>query len=167
MGQNCREIVSEIAIMKDESRAAFNMFTKATCLNSNELLATCSTEELILSPMAERHRLWSMILVILWSDQKEGLLNDINRNTNFHFCLLLAIESPKKRIEMEVPKPWYALNDYWMVGRVLLIPQFRINTNAYYKRYKISSVLTGWFKWWVGAPVCDKNVGDSSFRFRK
>lgn len=89
---------------------------------------------------------------------KAGLVFDLNRNNNFYFSYAVAHREPNRNdYEGGSPKP-EKLNDFELGWRYVA-PDFQLNANAYYMRYKDQLVLTGELND-VGAPL-RANVGDS------
>ncbi len=89
---------------------------------------------------------------------KTGITFDLNQNNNFYFSYARANREPNRNdYENGSPKP-EKLNDFELGWRYVS-PDFQLNTNVYYMRYKDQLVLTGELND-VGAPL-RANVGDS------
>ncbi|WP_235915015.1 TonB-dependent receptor [Flagellimonas ochracea] len=89
---------------------------------------------------------------------KAGVTFDLNRNNNLYFSYARANREPNRNdYENGNPKP-ERLNDFELGWRYVS-PDFQVNTNVYYMRYKDQLVLTGELND-VGAPL-RANVGDS------
>ncbi|WP_232520887.1 TonB-dependent receptor [Flagellimonas nanhaiensis] len=89
---------------------------------------------------------------------KAGVTFDLDRNNNFYFSYARANREPNRNdYENGSPKP-ERLNDFELGWRYVS-PDFQVNTNVYYMRYKDQLVLTGELND-VGAPL-RANVGDS------
>lgn len=89
---------------------------------------------------------------------KAGVTFDLNRNNNFYFSYARANREPNRNdYENGSPRP-EKLNDFELGWRYIS-PDFQLNTNIYYMRYKDQLVLTGELND-VGAPL-RSNVGDS------
>lgn len=89
---------------------------------------------------------------------KAGLVFDLDPNNNFYFSYAVAQREPNRNdYENGSPKP-EKLNDFELGWRYLS-PNFQLNANTYYMRYKDQLVLTGELND-VGAPL-RANVGDS------
>lgn len=89
---------------------------------------------------------------------KAGLVYDLNPNNNFYFSYAVANREPNRNdYENGSPKP-EKLNDFELGWRYIS-PNFQLNANTYYMRYKDQLVLTGELND-VGAPLRE-NVGDS------
>ena len=89
---------------------------------------------------------------------KAGVTFDLNKNNNFYFSYARANREPNRNdYENGNPKP-ERLNDFELGWRYVS-PDFQLNTNIYYMRYKDQLVLTGELND-VGAPL-RANVGDS------
>lgn len=89
---------------------------------------------------------------------KAGITFDLNRNNNFYFSYARANREPNRNdYENGSPRP-EKLNDFELGWRYIS-PDFQLNTNIYYMRYKDQLVLTGELND-VGAPL-RSNVGDS------
>ena len=89
---------------------------------------------------------------------KTGVTFDLNRNSNFYFSYARANREPNRNdYESGSPRP-EKLNDFELGWRYVS-PDFQLNANVYYMRYKDQLVLTGELND-VGAPL-RANVGDS------
>jgi len=89
---------------------------------------------------------------------KAGIVYDMNANNNFYFSYAVANREPNRNdYESGNPRP-ERLNDFELGWRYIS-PNFQLNANAYYMRYKDQLVLTGELND-VGAPL-RANVGDS------
>jgi Outer membrane receptor proteins, mostly Fe transport len=89
---------------------------------------------------------------------KAGVTFDLNRNNNFYFSYARANREPNRNdYESGSPRP-EKLNDFELGWRYVS-PDFQLNANVYYMRYKDQLVLTGELND-VGAPL-RANVGDS------
>ena len=89
---------------------------------------------------------------------KAGVTFDLNRNNNFYLSYARANREPNRNdYESGSPRP-EKLNDFEMGWRYVS-PDFQLNANVYYMRYKDQLVLTGELND-VGAPL-RANVGDS------
>ncbi|MEW2920353.1 TonB-dependent receptor [Muricauda sp. ANG21] len=89
---------------------------------------------------------------------KAGITFDLNQNNNFYLSYARANREPNRNdYENGSPKP-EKLNDFELGWRYVS-PDFQLNTNVYYMRYKDQLVLTGELND-VGAPL-RANVGDS------
>ncbi len=89
---------------------------------------------------------------------KAGITFDLNQNNNFYLSYARANREPNRNdYENGNPKP-EKLNDFELGWRYVS-PDFQLNTNVYYMRYKDQLVLTGELND-VGAPL-RANVGDS------
>ncbi len=89
---------------------------------------------------------------------KAGLTYTLNRNNNLYFSYAVAQREPNRNdYENGNPRP-EKLNDFELGWRYLN-PDFQVNANLYYMRYKDQLVLTGELND-VGAPL-RANVGDS------
>ncbi len=89
---------------------------------------------------------------------KAGVTFDLDRNNNFYLSYARASREPNRNdYESGSPKPEH-LNDFELGWRYVS-PNFQLNTNVYYMRYKDQLVLTGELND-VGAPL-RSNVGDS------
>ncbi|MDX1315111.1 MAG: TonB-dependent receptor, partial [Eudoraea sp.] len=89
---------------------------------------------------------------------KAGLTYTLNRNNNLYFSYAVAQREPNRNdYENGNPRP-EKLNDFELGWRYL-DPDFQLNANVYYMRYKDQLVLTGELND-VGAPL-RANVGDS------
>ncbi|NDV41783.1 TonB-dependent receptor [Flagellimonas sediminis] len=89
---------------------------------------------------------------------KTGVTFDLNPNNNFYFSYARANREPNRNdYENGSPRP-EKLNDFELGWRYVS-PDFQLNTNVYYMRYKDQLVLTGELND-VGAPL-RSNVGDS------
>ncbi|WP_081894219.1 TonB-dependent receptor [Muricauda sp. MAR_2010_75] len=89
---------------------------------------------------------------------KAGVTFDLNQNNNFYLSYARANREPNRNdYENGNPKP-EKLNDFELGWRYIS-PDFQLNTNVYYMRYKDQLVLTGELND-VGAPL-RANVGDS------
>ncbi|MCX2718260.1 TonB-dependent receptor [Lentiprolixibacter aurantiacus] len=89
---------------------------------------------------------------------KAGLTYSLNRNNNLYFSYAVAQREPNRNdYENGNPRP-EKLNDFELGWRYLN-PDFQVNANLYYMRYKDQLVLTGELND-VGAPL-RANVGDS------
>ena len=89
---------------------------------------------------------------------KAGITFDLNRNNNFYLSYARANREPNRNdYENGSPRP-EKLNDFELGWRYIS-PDFQLNTNIYYMRYKDQLVLTGELND-VGAPL-RSNVGDS------
>ena len=89
---------------------------------------------------------------------KAGLTYILNRNSSFYFSYAVAQREPNRNdYENGSPRP-EKLNDFELGWRYLN-PDFQVNANVYYMRYKDQLVLTGELND-VGAPL-RANVGDS------
>ncbi|MBO0321296.1 TonB-dependent receptor [Muricauda sp. CAU 1633] len=89
---------------------------------------------------------------------KAGITFDLNPNNNFYLSYARANREPNRNdYENGSPKP-EKLNDFELGWRYIS-PDFQLNTNVYYMRYKDQLVLTGELND-VGAPL-RANVGDS------
>jgi iron complex outermembrane receptor protein len=89
---------------------------------------------------------------------KAGITFDLNQNNNFYLSYARANREPNRNdYENGSPKP-EKLNDFELGWRYAS-PDFQLNTNVYYMRYKDQLVLTGELND-VGAPL-RANVGDS------
>lgn len=89
---------------------------------------------------------------------KAGLTYTLNRNNNLYFSYAVAQREPNRNdYENGNPRP-EKLNDFELGWRYLN-PDFQLNANVYYMRYKDQLVLTGELND-VGAPL-RANVGDS------
>lgn len=89
---------------------------------------------------------------------KTGVTFDLNRNNNFYFSYARANREPNRNdYESGSPRP-EKLNDFELGWRYVS-PDFQLNANVYYMRYKDQLVLTGELND-VGAPL-RANVGDS------
>ncbi len=89
---------------------------------------------------------------------KAGVTFDLNRNNNFYFSYARANREPNRNdYESGSPRP-EKLNDFELGWR-FVSPDFQLNANVYYMRYKDQLVLTGELND-VGAPL-RANVGDS------
>lgn len=89
---------------------------------------------------------------------KAGITYDLDQNNNFYFSYARANREPNRNdYESGSPKP-ERLNDFELGWRYVS-PNFQLNTNVYYMRYKDQLVLTGELND-VGAPL-RSNVGDS------
>src|SRR5680860_313941 len=73
---------------------------------------------------------------------KAGLVYDLNANNNFYFSYAVAHREPNRDdYKNGTPKP-EKLNDYELGWRYVS-PDFQLNANTYYMRYKDQLVLTG------------------------
>ena len=82
---------------------------------------------------------------------KAGLTYTLNRNNNLYFSYAVAQREPNRNdYENGNPRP-EKLNDFELGWRYLN-PDFQINANVYYMRYKDQLVLTGELND-VGAPL--------------
>ncbi len=89
---------------------------------------------------------------------KAGLTYSLNRNNRLYFSYAVAQREPNRNdYENGNPRP-EKLNDFELGWRYLN-PDFQVNANVYYMRYKDQLVLTGELND-VGAPL-RANVGDS------
>lgn len=89
---------------------------------------------------------------------KAGITFNLNPSNNFYFSYAVANREPNRNdYENGNPKP-ERLNDFELGWRYVS-PDFQLNTNVYYMRYKDQLVLTGELND-VGAPL-RANVGDS------
>lgn len=89
---------------------------------------------------------------------KTGVTFDLNRNNNFYLSYARANREPNRNdYESGSPRP-EKLNDFELGWRYVS-PDFQLNANVYYMRYKDQLVLTGELND-VGAPL-RANVGDS------
>ena len=89
---------------------------------------------------------------------KAGLTYSLNQNNRLYFSYAVAQREPNRNdYENGNPRP-EKLNDFELGWRYLN-PDFQINANVYYMRYKDQLVLTGELND-VGAPL-RANVGDS------
>lgn len=89
---------------------------------------------------------------------KAGVTYDLNPNNNFYLSYARANREPNRNdYESGNPRP-EKLNDFELGWRYIS-PEFQLNSNIYYMRYKDQLVLTGELND-VGAPL-RSNVGDS------
>ncbi len=89
---------------------------------------------------------------------KAGLTFSLNENNRFYFSYAVAQREPNRNdYENGNPRP-EKLNDFELGWRYLN-PDFQVNANVYYMRYRDQLVLTGELND-VGAPL-RANVGDS------
>ncbi len=73
---------------------------------------------------------------------KAGLVYDLNANNNFYFSYAVAHREPNRDDYKNGSPDSEALNDYELGWRYVS-PNFQLNANLYYMRYKNQLVLTG------------------------
>lgn len=142
----------------DSKKTDFNIFTKVNYKLDDHWSLYGDLQYRTVGYQANGNETGNVDDTFNFFNPKAGLTYDLNANNNFYFSFAVANREPNRNdYENGNPRP-ERLNDFELGWRYVS-PDFQVNTNLFYMRYKDQLVLTGELND-VGAPL-RANVGDS------